>query len=104
MRRLSLLLALSLSLPLWGEGPGAFLGKPRQKWVAELKSDRPERRRCAAFALGRLGEAAMISIPALVERVRLDPDAGVRDLAASAIGDILLDADSAPGQALWDDA
>ncbi len=48
----------------------------------------PRLRRSAAFALGRIGDDALPAVPALIRRLRDDSDAGVRDMAASAIGDI----------------
>jgi HEAT repeat protein len=72
-------------------GQSAFLNRNLGDWVRELEnSTRPSNRRSAAFALGRMGIAAVYTIPDLARRISSDPDAGVRDMAAAAVGDIVL--------------
>src|SRR4051812_35976051 len=69
----------------------SFLNKPMGRWLEDLeKAPRPETRRSAAFALGRLGEEAFIAVPDLARQLRNDRDAGVREMAAAAVGDILV--------------
>src|SRR5437762_2901203 len=65
----------------------AFLGKPRSRWTSELTSSDPCVRRSAAFALGRIGPAASLAVPQLVQALK-DVDPNVRDAAAYALGEI----------------
>jgi HEAT repeat protein len=65
-----------------------FLGKGVDAWRKELRSPQAPARRSAAFALGRMGVDARGAVPELVRRLQEDSDAGVRDMAASALGDI----------------
>lgn len=64
-----------------------FLGKSVDAWRTALKNPDASVRRSAAFALGRMGEDAREAVPDLVARLLGDDDK-VRDMAASAIGDI----------------
>lgn len=64
-----------------------FLGKSVDVWQKSLSDADASVRRSAAFALGRMGEDARDAVPDLVARLR-DEDDKVRDMAASAIGDI----------------
>ncbi|HTU19715.1 MAG TPA: HEAT repeat domain-containing protein [Gemmataceae bacterium] len=64
-----------------------FLGKSVDDWRQALNSSDASLRRSAAFALGRMGQDAQDAVPDLVSRLR-DDDEKVRDMAASAIGDI----------------
>jgi HEAT repeat protein len=65
-----------------------FLGKPMPEWRANLAADKtPAERRSAAFALGKIGEPAKEALGDLAARLG-DPDAGVREAAAFAIGEI----------------
>jgi HEAT repeat protein len=74
-----------------------FLGKSLSKWIEQLeKSPKAGQRRSAAFALGRLGDDAALAIPELARRVRLDKEASVRDMAATALGEIVLDYQGEP--------
>jgi HEAT repeat protein len=65
-----------------------FLGKSLERWQRELSDPDTKTRRSAAFALGRIGDDARSTAPDLVKRLRGDSDAAVRDMAASALGDI----------------
>ncbi|HEY7425577.1 MAG TPA: HEAT repeat domain-containing protein [Gemmataceae bacterium] len=65
-----------------------FLDKSAADWQKELSDPDAKVRRSAAFALGRLGVDARSAVPALVQRLREDSEARVRDMAASALGDI----------------
>jgi HEAT repeat protein len=68
-----------------------FLGKSVDTWRKGLSSRDAAARRSAAFALGRCGAEARAAVLELARRVQTDPDAGVRDMAASALGDIVRD-------------
>ncbi len=68
---------------------GTYLGKDYFKWVSGLTSKDAGVRRSAAFALGKMGNGALPAVPQLVDRLQ-DPDAGVRDASAAAIGDVCL--------------
>ncbi len=72
-------------------GTSLFLGKTVDSWRKELNNPDASVRRSAAFALGRMGEEARGAVSQLVQRLQEDADAGVRDMAASAIGDIARD-------------
>ncbi len=65
-----------------------FLGKSVDTWKKDLTNKDASVRRSAAFALGRMGEGGRSGVLELVRRLNVDKDAGVRDMAASAIGDI----------------
>jgi len=69
-------------------GTSLFLGKTVDGWRKELNNPDASVRRSAAFALGRMGEEARGAVSQLVRRLHEDTDAGARDMAASAIGDI----------------
>jgi HEAT repeat protein len=68
-------------------GSPIFLGKGVDTWRKELNKPQASARRSAAFALGRLGDQATGAVLDLVRCLR-DDDAGVREMAASALGDI----------------
>lgn len=68
--------------------PSIFLGKSANGWRKNLKSPDASVRRSAAFALGRLGESARHTVPELERLLRDDKGEKVRDMAASALGDI----------------
>lgn len=93
MRRSCMLRVLFALLLAWAVAPGAvrandFLGKTAKQWVDELKDGKtPQARRGAAFALGKLGFAGSPGVPYLVEALA-DPNAGIRDAAAYALGEI----------------
>src|SRR5262249_1094965 len=67
----------------------------------ELRDGKPQVRRSAAFALGKLGDDAYLALPALKRALAADKDAGVREMAAVALGDIVTELRAGP-QA-WDD-
>jgi len=69
-------------------GTPVFLDKPLALWQKELTHRDASVRRSAAFALGRMGENARSAVSQLVRLLQEDADAGVRDMAASALGDI----------------
>src|SRR5262249_21162379 len=73
-------------------GYGSYLGKKYPDWVVGLsnKGD-PAVRRSAAFALGKIGRGAAAAVPQLLHLLEKDPDAGVREMAAAAVGDIILE-------------
>jgi HEAT repeat protein len=64
-----------------------FLGKSADAWRKNLNDPDASVRRSAAYALGRLGESARDDVTALARLLR-DGDDQVRDMAASALGDI----------------
>lgn len=72
-------------------GKLVFLGKSVDTWRRGLTHREAAQRRSAAFALGRMGSEAREAVPELARRVQGDPDAGVRDMAAAALGDIVRD-------------
>lgn len=65
-----------------------FLGKSADTWRKELTNKDASLRRSAAFALGRMGPYGRDAVLELARRVQGDPDASVRDMSASALGDI----------------
>ncbi len=81
----------------------SFLGKRLPEWLAGLDSRDAAVRRSAAFALGKLGPDGYRGVPGLVRRLGQDPDAGVREAAAAALGDVAA-ATRGGGRALWGDA
>jgi HEAT repeat protein len=70
---------------------GSYLGKDYFKWAAALSHKDASVRRSAAFALGKMGVGAQPAVGKLVKRLETDGDAGVREAAAAAIGDIVLE-------------
>ncbi|HWG45732.1 MAG TPA: HEAT repeat domain-containing protein [Gemmataceae bacterium] len=79
-----------------------FLGKSLDRWQRGLNDRDAKVRRSAAFALGRMGEDAQTAVPLLATRLLKDDNAGVRDMSASAIGDIVKALKGSP--TLWDKA
>jgi HEAT repeat protein len=69
----------------------SFLARDQSDWLKDLSRKDPASRRSAAFALGRMGNAAAGALSELARRAESDPDAGVREMAAAAIGEIALD-------------
>src|SRR5262249_54568818 len=81
---------LALLCPTALPAQTTYLGKSLGDWLTQFNRGKtPAARRSAAFALGRVGSAASLALPDLARAVRDDKNAGVRDMAASAIGDIL---------------
>jgi HEAT repeat protein len=78
-----------LGVPAVQTSRADFLGKSVEDWQKELSAPDAKVRRSAAFALGRLGMEARSSVPILVRRLREDEEARVRDMVASALGDII---------------
>jgi HEAT repeat protein len=69
-------------------GAGRRAAQPVDALLRALGSKGPARRQRAASAAAALGSAAVAATDALVERVRSDPDPGVRVAAARALGRI----------------
>src|SRR5262245_41297677 len=69
----------------------SFLARDQRDWMKDLSRKDPAARRSAAFALGRMGRDAAGALSELAQRAENDPDAGVREMAAAAIGEIALD-------------
>jgi HEAT repeat protein len=106
MRRTPLLaLAVVPALGLAASAPAvaqtAFLGKTSSKWVEDLRDGKPEVRRSAAFALGKLGDNSFAALPRLKAALERDQDAGVRETAAVALGEIV--AALHGGRQAWED-
>jgi HEAT repeat protein len=100
---LAVLLGLAVLAP--AQAP-SFLNKSADHWLRALKAPRAALRRSAAFALGRLGDDAYMAVEDLARCLRNDRDAGVRDMAASAVGEIVHDlvARGLEVQSRWDQA
>src|SRR5260370_2416377 len=87
-----------------------FLGKPLVKWQADLDAKDAQVRRGAVFALGKFPDSASRVVPSLLTRLKNDDDAGVRDAAATALGDVMQaiksdkSEDADPRAAFWKDA
>jgi HEAT repeat protein len=95
MRRLCLLCALLvpglLALPPVARAQHqVFLGKTHDKWAEQLSASSADARRGAAFALGKMGHFASSQVPKLIKTLESDKDAGVREAAAFALGEICL--------------
>ncbi len=106
MRRLLLVVGFSIAFhvsPLFA-GRLVFLRKSVDTWRNELVQSQAAQRRSAAFALGRMGVEARQAVPELARRVLQDPDAGVRDAAAAAIGDIVRDFKGGDAGQIWTNA
>jgi HEAT repeat protein len=82
--------ALAAAPPARAQG-GKFLGRSLLAWMEDLRKPDARVRRSAAFALGRLGDDAYIAAGELARRAVDDRDAGVREMSASAVGDIAVD-------------
>ena len=65
-----------------------FLKKTLDQWRKDLESSDREVRRSAAFALGQIGSP--IAVKELVDRMKNDKEPGVREMAARAVGDIIV--------------
>ena len=96
MRRLFLLglvAAAAVTATARAQGP-KFLDRPMGDWIKDLADADPEVRRGAAFALGKIGaDGGTAQVVAALTHSLGDPDAAVRDFAASGLGDVL----TAPG-------
>jgi HEAT repeat protein len=68
-----------------------FLGKTPDAWAQQLDAGEPKLRRSAAFALGRIGGFAEPHLPKLLTLAQSDQAPAVREMAAMALGDIVLD-------------
>jgi HEAT repeat protein len=79
--------ALGLAPGVRGQGR-TFLGEPVSRWKADLGHKDPAVRRSAAFALGQLGGQSLEAVSTLLRIMQHDDNPGVREMAASAIGDI----------------
>jgi HEAT repeat protein len=66
-----------------------FLGKPVGKWAADMDSQDAQVRRAAAFALSKFPASGNRTVPLLLNAIKSDASAGVRDAAATALGDLL---------------
>lgn len=96
-------LLLGCLLTAWSPAAAStFLDRSVTDWLTVLKgADKAQARRSAAFALSRMGQAGSLALADLADRVRDDRDAPVRDMAAQAIGDIVLSFPIQPASA-WE--
>lgn len=87
-----LIAALALSLCLLGRswGQARFLGQPPSVWAKQLEDKEPNKRRSAAFALGRIGGDAQRYLGRLLEHIQNDDNPAVREMAAVSLGDIIV--------------
>jgi HEAT repeat protein len=81
---LGLVAADPAALPASGQ---SFLNKPLSIWLAELGSKDARTRRNAAYALGKTGPGVFSAVPHLVKSLK-DADAGVREAATCALGEV----------------
>jgi HEAT repeat protein len=81
----------------------SFLGKRLPEWLSGLDNRDAAVRRSSAFALGKMGADGYRAVPGLVKRLGQDQDAGVREAAAAALGDVAA-ATRGGGRALYGDA
>ena len=88
-----LIFLLALVFPVHAEE--AFLNRPLSVWIKDLKDPISKVRRGAAFALGKSGSATVLSA---VVQVLGDGEAGVREAAAYALGELAADGH---GTAVW---
>lgn len=80
-----------LGLTTLASGQGVFLGQSRNQWITDLSNPKPAVRRSAAFALGRMtgpDTFRFVFFP-LLERFQKDDDASVREMAATALGNVV---------------
>jgi HEAT repeat protein len=93
MKRLvvrAILCGLALAPAARGQ-TGSYLGKTYFQWAAGLSSKDAAVRRSSAFALGKMGDGARPAVLQILGLLEKDPDAGVREAAAAAVGDICMD-------------
>src|SRR5229473_3221703 len=96
-RRMRYCLSVALVLLLSGCGqspPTMVSGKPVSHWVQALQDRVPRVRKKAVEALGNVGAADPVAIPALIDALK-DRDAGVRGAAVLALLKIGPDAEEA---------
>jgi len=86
----SLVISLCLLGPSQGWGQSRFLGQPPATWAKQLEDKEPNKRRSAAFALGRIGGDAQRFLGRLLEHIQNDIHPGVREMAAVSLGDIIV--------------
>src|SRR4051794_16963930 len=80
----------------------SFLQRRASDWLDDLnRADKPAKRGAAAFALGRMGADAAVAVPDLARKASTDPDAGVRDMAAAALGEIIHDMSEEAASYRW---
>jgi HEAT repeat protein len=92
IRHLSLPLAAILSVACISQGSAQtepkFLRKTADEWAALLKSPEAAARRNAAFALGQLGDFAVLSLPKLKQALRQEKDPKAREGLVAALGQV----------------
>jgi HEAT repeat protein len=108
MRRLILsaaVVACVATAPAFADRADVFLEKSASEWMKDLASGKVEARRAAAFALGKLGAQGNTKaiVAGLLKRLRDDQDAGVRERAAEALGDVFTALEETAA-AYWTDA
>src|SRR5687768_16006565 len=82
--------SLAATALLAAPAPAIFLGRSAQAWAHDLSSSRPEVRRNAAFALGKMGREAGPALRGLRNLLN-DAEAPVREAAANALGELFRD-------------
>jgi HEAT repeat protein len=83
-----LAVAILTSLTAIDVASAQFLGRSVSEWTRDLDSGEERVRRNAAFALGKLGSAALPAVPELQRTLTGDASPKVREAAAFALGEI----------------
>ncbi len=94
------LLALGLTA-----AASTFLDRSLREWLDDLENGKTAKtRRAAAFAIGRMGVLGVSAVPGLAKRVRDDSEPAVRDMAAQALGELVLAGGPEAGKRAWENA
>jgi HEAT repeat protein len=84
---------------------GDFLDRPLRDWLDDLeKGKTTQSRRAAAFAIGRMGPLGAPGIDSLARRLRDDDEPLVRDMAAQALGEVVLGSGETVARRAWESA
>ena len=78
------------SSPRLAAQSATFLDRRLNDWLHDLSDPNPAVRRGAAFAVGRMGPAGAPAAGDLVVCLKGDAEPAVRDMAAAALGDVVL--------------
>jgi hypothetical protein len=79
---------LVLMLAPVADDAGKYLNRTAASWAEDLAHADARNRRAAAFALGRLGAAAVPHVPALARVLQQDKEATVRSATATALAEL----------------
>jgi HEAT repeat protein len=87
---LGLLAFLAVQADVQGiaDEPGKYLNRTAASWAEDLQHAAARNRRAAAFALGRLGSAALAHLPVLRKTLLSDQDSSVRGAVAATLGEL----------------